>query len=99
MDEEGFELDVLLQKRRNKKAAIRFLSRLLNAYPKPRVIVTDKLRSYMKPIQQMSKGTEHRSQKILNYDGIIENRKINFFDCFVLKCTERLGVKWILSEL
>ncbi|CDZ79432.1 hypothetical protein BN59_03750 [Legionella massiliensis] len=64
--EEGFELDVFLQKRRNKKAAIRFLSRLLNSYSKPRVIVTDKPRSYRKPIQEMSKGTEHRSHKGLN---------------------------------
>ncbi len=46
VDDDGYELDVLLQKRRNKKAAIRFLSRLLNTHPKPRVIVTDKLRSY-----------------------------------------------------
>jgi putative transposase len=29
------------QKRRTKKAVIRFLSRLLNAHPKPRLIVTD----------------------------------------------------------
>lgn len=40
VDKDGYELDVLLQKRRNKRAAIRFLSRLLNSYPKPRVIVT-----------------------------------------------------------
>src|SRR5690606_1714960 len=66
VDENGVELDVFLQKRRNKKAAIRFLSRLLNAYPKPRVIVTDKLRSYIKPIKKMSKGSEHRSHKRLN---------------------------------
>ena len=66
VDEEGFELDVLLQKRRNKKAATRFLSRLLNAYPKPRGIVTDKLRSYTKSICQMYKGTKHRSHKGLN---------------------------------
>ncbi len=62
----GYELDVFLQKRRNKKAAIRFLSRILNAYPKPRVIVTDKLRSYVRPIRQMCKGVEHRSHKGLN---------------------------------
>lgn len=55
VDDKGYELDVFLQKRRNKKAVIRFLSRLLNAYPKPRVIVTDKLRSYTKPIRQMGK--------------------------------------------
>ncbi len=66
MDDAGYELDVFLQKRRNKKAAIRFLSRLLNAHPKPRVIVTDKLRSYTKPIRQMDKGVEHRSHKGLN---------------------------------
>lgn len=65
-DEEGYELDVFLQKRRNKEAEIRFLPCLLNFYPKPRVIVTDKLRSYAKPIHQMSKGTEHRSHKGLN---------------------------------
>lgn len=66
VDAEGYELDVFLQKRRNKKAAVRFLCRLLNAYPKPRVIVTDKLRSYTKPIRQMGKGVEHRSHKGLN---------------------------------
>ncbi|CAM4406561.1 MAG: hypothetical protein LEGION0403_FIIPPAGN_00901 [Legionella sp.] len=66
MDEEGYELDVFLQNRRNKKAAIRFLSRLLNAYPRPRVIVTDKLRSDSKPIHQMCKGAEHQSHKGLN---------------------------------
>ena len=41
IDSEGYELDVFLQKRRNKKSAIRFLSRLLQSYPVPRVIVTD----------------------------------------------------------
>lgn len=33
VDSEGLELEVFLQKRRNKKAAIRFLSKLLNSYP------------------------------------------------------------------
>lgn len=66
MDDESYELDVFLQKRRNKNAAIRFLSRLLNAHPKPRVIVTDKLRSYTSPIRQMCKGVEKRSRKGLN---------------------------------
>ena len=46
VDSMGYELDVFLQKRRNKKSAIRFLSRLLGSYPIPRVVITDKLRSY-----------------------------------------------------
>lgn len=66
VDSNGFELDVFLQKRRNKKAAIRFLSRLLKSYPAPRVIITDKLNSYKKPIKYMYKSSDHRSHKGLN---------------------------------
>lgn len=66
VDSEGYELDVFLQKRRNKKAAIRFLSRLLKSYPQPKVIVTDKLKSYVKPIKQMCKTTLHQKHKGLN---------------------------------
>lgn len=66
VDSSGHEIDVFLQKRRNKKAAIRFLSRLLGDHPEPRVVVTDKLNSYIKPIRHMMKKTEHRSHKGLN---------------------------------
>jgi putative transposase len=66
VDEEGIELDLFLQKRRNKKAAIPFLSRLLRAYPAPRVIVTDKLKSYNKPIKYMCSKAEHPCHKGLN---------------------------------
>jgi putative transposase len=47
VDARGFELAILLQKRRDKKAAIRFLRRLLRSYPAPRVMITDKLRSLL----------------------------------------------------
>ena len=66
VDSGGYELDVFLQKRKNKKAAIRFLTRLLGNYPTPRVIVTDKLRSYIKPIRSMCSKSDHRSHKDLN---------------------------------
>ena len=66
VDSEGLELEVFLQKRRNKKAALRFLSRLLGSHLVPRVIVTDKLKSYNKPIKFMCPNTEHRSHKGLN---------------------------------
>jgi putative transposase len=66
VDSEGYELDVFLQKRRNKRSATRFLSRLLGSYPKPRVIITDKLRSYIKPIKYMCKSADHRRHKGLN---------------------------------
>ena len=66
VDSDGYELDVFLQKRKNKKAAIRFLTRLLGSYPAPRVIITDKLRSYIKPIRSMCSKSDHRSHKGLN---------------------------------
>ncbi len=66
VDSEGHELDVYLQRRRDKKSAIRFLSRLLGCYPTPRIIITDKLRSYVKPIRYMCPKTEHRTDKRLN---------------------------------
>ena len=41
---------------------------MLKSYPKPkpRVIVTDKLKSYVKPIKQMCLKTDHRKYKGLN---------------------------------
>jgi putative transposase len=46
VDEHGAELDVLVQKRRDKAAARRFFRRMLRSNPVPRKIVTDQLRSY-----------------------------------------------------
>jgi putative transposase len=46
VDEHGVELDVLVQKRRDKAAAKRFLRRVLRSNPVPRKIITDQLRSY-----------------------------------------------------
>lgn len=63
VDAGGHELDVVVQKRRNKKSAILFLTRLLGCYPSLKIIVTDKLKSYIKPIRQMCPTIEHRSHK------------------------------------
>ena len=66
VDAQGHELDVFLQRRRNKKSAIRFLSRLSGDHHVPRVIVTDKLKSYVKPIRHMMPYSQHRFHKSLN---------------------------------
>jgi putative transposase len=66
VDSDGYELDIFLHKRRDKKSAIRFLTRLLGCYLMPRIIVTHKLRSYKKPISHMCLNTEQRSHKSLN---------------------------------
>ncbi len=47
VDQDGDTLDILVQRKRNKKAAIRFFRRLLKGQGRePRWLVTDKLRSY-----------------------------------------------------
>jgi putative transposase len=46
VDEHGAELDVLVQKRRDKAATKRIFQKVLRSNPVPRKIVTDQLRSY-----------------------------------------------------
>ncbi|MCM5689042.1 DDE-type integrase/transposase/recombinase, partial [Sinorhizobium meliloti] len=66
IDAEGDVLDILVQTRRNTKAAKRFLSRLVKQFGEPRVVVTDKLRSYIKPIKDLAPDADHRAHKGLN---------------------------------
>ena len=67
VDQNGYELDVLLQSRRNKKAVIRFFKKVLkNCQYIPRVIVTDKLKSYKVPCKLLFPNTQHRTHKRLN---------------------------------
>ena len=66
VDANGDTLDILVQIHRNAKAARRFLQRLIEAFGKPRVVVTDKLRSYIKPIKSLIEGADHRAHKGLN---------------------------------
>ncbi len=54
IDAEGDVLDILVQPRRNVAAERRFLKGLVSRFGAPRVIVTDKLRSYVKPIRELA---------------------------------------------
>lgn len=67
VDANGYVLDALLQSRRNKGAALRLMSKLLKSQGvTPRVMVTDKLRSYSAAKRQLMPGIEHRLHKGLN---------------------------------
>lgn len=59
-------LDILVQSRRNAKAAKRFFKRLVVRFGEPRVVITDNLRSYIKPTKTLAKNAEHRAHKGLN---------------------------------
>ena len=66
VDANGDVLDILVLKHRSAKAAKRFLKRLITRFGQPRVIVTDKLRSYIKPIKALAPKAVHRAHKGLN---------------------------------
>jgi putative transposase len=67
VDAEGTVLDVLLQRQRDTKAAKRFFRKLLKKQGfVPRVLVTDKLKSYEAAKKQVMKTVEHRAYKGLN---------------------------------
>ena len=60
-------LDVLVQSRRNTRAAKRFFRKLLRGLQYvPRVIVTDKLKSYAAAKRKVLPHVEHRQSKYLN---------------------------------
>ncbi|GGW57375.1 hypothetical protein GCM10010503_38400 [Streptomyces lucensis JCM 4490] len=67
VDQDGNVLDILVQSRRDKTAARRFFRRLMKKTRSvPRVIVTDKLRSYGAAHREVMPSVEHRSHKGLN---------------------------------
>jgi putative transposase len=67
VDQEGMVLDILVQSRRNKAAAKKFFRKLLKGLGYvPRVIITDKLRSYGAAKKEILSSVEHRQHKGLN---------------------------------
>ena len=61
VDDEGEVLDVLVQKRRNKAAALKLLKRLLkNQSVRPESITTDKLASYGAAVRELNLTGRHR---------------------------------------
>src|SRR5215213_2967453 len=67
VDQDGTVLDILVQSRRNKQAAKKFLRKLLSGLQYvPRVLITDKLASYGAAKRETVPSVEHRQHKGLN---------------------------------
>src|SRR6201997_4794310 len=67
VDQDGNVLDILVQSRRNKQAAKRFFRKLLKGLQYvPRVIITNKLKSYGAAKREILAGVEHRQSRYLN---------------------------------
>jgi putative transposase len=67
VDQNGVVLDILVQPKRDRFAALRFFRKLLRATGRqPRVIITDKLRSYAAAKRVVMPGVAHRQHRYLN---------------------------------
>ncbi|MGH8069288.1 MAG: IS6 family transposase [Candidatus Entotheonellia bacterium] len=67
VDQDGHVLDILVQSRRDKKAATKFFRKLLKRCQcAPRIIITDKLKSYGAAKRELLPGVEHRQHRYLN---------------------------------
>jgi len=67
VDQDDNVLDILVQSRRNKHAAKQFFRKLLKGLTYvPRVIITEKLKSYGAAKREILPGVEHRQSRYLN---------------------------------
>jgi putative transposase len=67
VDQDDNVLDILVQSRRNKKAAKKCFKKLLKGLRYvPRLLITDKLKSYAAAKREVMPGVEHRQSRYLN---------------------------------
>ncbi|MGI9287100.1 MAG: IS6 family transposase [Pseudomonadales bacterium] len=66
VDQDGDIVDILVQSRRNKKAALRFFRNILKRQGAPRKIVTDKSRSYGAARKNMMPSVMHCQDRYAN---------------------------------
>jgi len=66
VDHEGEVLESFVTKRRDKKAALKFLRKSMKRYGQPEVIVTDKLRSYSAAMSTIGNARRQETGRWLN---------------------------------
>jgi len=66
VDHEGEVLEVFATKQRDRKAALQFLKRVMKRYGRPKVVVTDRLRSYRAAMNVIGNGADQEVGRWLN---------------------------------
>jgi len=66
VDHEGEVLETFVTKRRNRRAALKFLKKVMKQYGSPKVIVTDKLRSYRAAMKEIGNADRQETGRWLN---------------------------------
>jgi putative transposase len=66
VDHEGEVLEAYVSKRRDRKAALKFLRKIMKRYGQPHVIVTDKLRSYGSTMKVIGNADRQETGRWMN---------------------------------
>ena len=66
VDHEGEVLEAYVSKKRDRKAALRFLKRAMKRYGRPDVVITDRLRSYRAAMKEIGNETRQVTGRWLN---------------------------------
>ena len=75
VDEDGDVLDILVQSRRNRRAAVRFFRKLLKRQGRvPRRLITDKLRSYPATSRTVMPSVVHVTDQYANNRAEVSHR-------------------------
>ncbi|MGR3662929.1 MAG: IS6 family transposase, partial [Paracoccaceae bacterium] len=69
VDHEGEVLEAFVTKRRDRRAALKFLKKTMKRYGNPHVIVTDKLRSYGAAMKVIGNANRQETERWLNNRG------------------------------
>ena len=80
VDHEGEVLESFVTKRRNRKAVLIFLRKAMKQYGRPRIIVTDRLRSYGAAMKEIGNASRQETGRWLN------NRAENSYQPFRRHC-------------
>ncbi|WP_339631163.1 IS6 family transposase [uncultured Sneathiella sp.] len=86
VDHEGEILEAFVSKRRNRSAALKFLKKAMKRYGSPKIIVTDKLRSYRAAMKEIGNSDHQETGRWLN------NRAENSYQPF--RRRERAMIKF-----
>ena len=76
IDHEGEVLEALVTKRRDRKAALKFLRKLMKRYGRPEQIVADRLRSYGAAMKEIGNADRQQTGRWLN--NRVENSHLPF---------------------
>ena len=66
VDHEGEVLETFVTKRRDRKAALKFLKKTMKRHGRPKIIVTDKLRSYRAAMKVVGNASRQETGRWLN---------------------------------